>query len=299
MNVIKPLVSYLGMNTSDMMLYLLPTGRSLRLVTQFPLVVLQTFLSGFREMWRRKFTTIRADCKGLDSGINSNCGTWIYDNAGLLADGCIYENGSIVIPVRVHRDSHILDLAVETSVKNDRDVLALGDAESLMLPVNTTVLRIMERLSILLAFEQRMICSMFPPVLEGICDLLDGILQRLRVNLAKPRVDLLQGCELLLGSEATYADSRPAPHHGHIVKSAIICHAAAAEALGEELRLFRSGIEPVFERLQHDTNILILCLIIKKKKHHNLSLWTRSYFVETVGHISEKTVVHYIENQNK
>ena len=29
------------------------------------------------------------------------------------------------------------------------------------------------------------------------------------------------------------------------------------------------------------------------------SLWTLSYFVETVGHISEKTVVHYIENQKK
>ena len=29
------------------------------------------------------------------------------------------------------------------------------------------------------------------------------------------------------------------------------------------------------------------------------SLWTRSYFVETVGHISEKSVVHYIENQKK
>ena len=29
------------------------------------------------------------------------------------------------------------------------------------------------------------------------------------------------------------------------------------------------------------------------------SLWTRSYFVETVGHISEKTIVHYIENQKK
>lgn len=27
------------------------------------------------------------------------------------------------------------------------------------------------------------------------------------------------------------------------------------------------------------------------------SLWTRSFFVETVGHISEKTVVKYIENQ--
>jgi putative transposase len=27
------------------------------------------------------------------------------------------------------------------------------------------------------------------------------------------------------------------------------------------------------------------------------SLWTRSYFVETVGHISENTVVNYIEHQ--
>ena len=27
------------------------------------------------------------------------------------------------------------------------------------------------------------------------------------------------------------------------------------------------------------------------------SLWTRSYFVETVGHISESTVVQYIKNQ--
>lgn len=27
------------------------------------------------------------------------------------------------------------------------------------------------------------------------------------------------------------------------------------------------------------------------------SLWTQSYFAETVGHISEKTVVHYIEHQ--
>lgn len=27
------------------------------------------------------------------------------------------------------------------------------------------------------------------------------------------------------------------------------------------------------------------------------SLWTRSYFVETVGHISEKNVVNYIEHQ--
>ena len=29
------------------------------------------------------------------------------------------------------------------------------------------------------------------------------------------------------------------------------------------------------------------------------SLWTRSYFVETIGHISESTVKRYIENQKK
>lgn len=29
------------------------------------------------------------------------------------------------------------------------------------------------------------------------------------------------------------------------------------------------------------------------------SLWTRSYYVETVGHISENTIIKYIENQKK
>lgn len=29
------------------------------------------------------------------------------------------------------------------------------------------------------------------------------------------------------------------------------------------------------------------------------TLWTRSYFVESVGHISEDTVKRYIENQKK
>lgn len=31
--------------------------------------------------------------------------------------------------------------------------------------------------------------------------------------------------------------------------------------------------------------------------HRYPSLWTRSYFAESVGYISEKTVVHYIETQ--
>ena len=138
-----------------------------------------------------------------------------------------------------------------------------------MLPVDTTFLRIMKRLPILFAFRQRMIRSMFPPVPESICYLLDGILQRLRIDLAKPRVYLLQCDKLSLGSIVAYSYSATTPHHRHIVKRAVVCHAAAAEALGEELRLFRGGIDPVFKRFQHDTNILIFCLIINKKKHQN------------------------------
>ena len=29
------------------------------------------------------------------------------------------------------------------------------------------------------------------------------------------------------------------------------------------------------------------------------TLWTRSYYVETIGHISESTIIRYIENQKK
>ena len=241
-NIVEPLVGNLGMNSSYVVLYLLPVGRPLRLVTQFPLVVLQALLSGFRKVLSWEFTTIGADCKGLNADINSNCGTWIYDSAGLLAEGGVDKDGGIVFPVRIHRNGNILDLAIKASVKNDRDILALGDAESLMLPVDGAVLRIVERLLVLLAFEQRVSSSMLPPVFESICDLLDGILQRLRVDLAKPRVYLLQGGELLLGAEATYTDSSSAPHHRHVVKRAIVCNTAAAEALGEELRLIHGRI---------------------------------------------------------
>ena len=101
-DIVEPLVGNLGMNSSYVVLDLLPTGRSLRLVTQFPLVVLQALLSGFRKVLSWEFTTIGADRKGLNAGINSNCGTWIYDSAGLLAEGGVDKDGGIVFPVRVH-----------------------------------------------------------------------------------------------------------------------------------------------------------------------------------------------------
>lgn len=141
-------------------------------------------------------------------------------------------------------------------MKHNRNILTLRNTESPMFPVYTAVLRIMKRLPILLAFEQRVSSSMLPPVLESVSYLLDGILQRLRVDLTEPRVDFLQGGELLLGAEATYTDSSSAPHHRHVVKRAIVRHTATTEALREELRLIYSGIEPVFIRIQHDTNIL-------------------------------------------
>ena len=256
-DIVEPLVGNLVMYACDMMLNLLPSGRSLRLVTQFPLVMFQTLLSCLGKMRSSELTAIRADCKGLYTGVDANGCACVNSRTWLLVDGSINKDRSIVFPVRIHRDSHILDLAVEASVKNDRDILALRNAECLMFLVYTTVLRIMERLSILFAFEKGMRCSMLPPVLEGICDLLDCILQGLGVNLTEPWINLLQGGELLLSAETTYTDSTSAPHHRHIVQRAIVRNTATAEALGEELLLIRSRIEPIFERPHHDTNILI------------------------------------------
>ena len=253
-NVIKSLIGDLDMYACDMMLNLLPSGRSFCLVSKFPLVMLQTLFSRLGKMRSREFTTIGADCKGLYTCVDANGCACVNSRAGLLGNGCVNKNGSVVLPVRIHRDGYVLDLAVEASVKNDRDILALRNAESLVPPVDTTVLRVVKGLSVLLAFEQRMSSSMLPPVFESICDLLDGILQRLRVDLAKPRVYFLQCDKLSLGSIVAYAYSATAPHHGHIIQRTVVCHAAAAEALGEELRLIRSRIDSVFVRSQHYTN---------------------------------------------
>ena len=101
-NVIKPLVGNLGMNSCYVVLDLLPAGRTLRLVTQFPLAVLQALLSGFRKVLSWEFTTIGADCKGLHSGINANGRTCVSNGTWLLTDGGVHEDGSVVLPVRVH-----------------------------------------------------------------------------------------------------------------------------------------------------------------------------------------------------
>ena len=268
-DIVKSLVGNLGMNSSYVVLYLLPVGRPLRLMPQLPLVMLQTLLSSLGKVRSRELTAVGAHGKGFYTGVDTDSSGLFHSGTRFLADGCVDKDGGVVLPVRIHRNGNILDFAIKASVKNDRDLLALGDAESLMLPVDGAVLRIMERLPVLLAFKQRMSSSMLPPVLEGVSYLLDGILQRLGVDLTEPRVDFLQGGELLLGAEATYTDSSSAPHHRHVVKRAIVRHTATAEALREELRLIHSGIEPVFIRLQHDTNVLILCLIIKTEKHQN------------------------------
>lgn len=269
MDIVKPLVGYFRVNACYMMLNLLPVGGTLRLMSQFPLIVLQTLLCSFGKMRDGKLASVRTDGKSLHAGIDADGSGYIGLAARLLADCSIHQNGSIVLPVRVHRDRHVLDLAEEASMQNDRDILALRDAESPALPVDGAVLRIVERLPVLLSLGQRMIRSMFPPVLEGVSNLLDSILQRLRVYLAEPGVDLLQGSELLLSTESADTHAGPTPHHRHIVERAVIRHAAAAEALREELRLIRSRIKPVFVSSQHSTNILILCSAVKQKKHQN------------------------------
>ena len=159
---------------------------------QLALVVLQTLFGSLSKMRSLKLSTIRTDSKGLHASIDADSGGCLDLTARLLADGCINQNGSMVLSVRIHRDCHILDLAVEALMKHCRDVLALGNTESPTLPVDGAALWIVERLPVLLAFRQWMVSSMFPPVLEGICHLLDGILQGLRVDFAEPGINLLE-----------------------------------------------------------------------------------------------------------
>ena len=268
-NIVEPLVGYFFVNACYMMLDPLPAGRPLRLVSQFPLVVLQAPLSRLGKMRRSKLASVGTDCKGLHARIDADGSGRFHFSARLLADCCVNQDGSIVLPVGIHRYCHVFDLAEETSVKHYRDILALRNAECLPLPVDGAVLRIVERLPVLLALRQGMIRSMFPPVLEGISNLLDSVLQRLGVDLAKPRIHFLEGSELLLSSEPADTHASPAPHHRHVVQRAVICHAAAAEALREELRLIRCRIKPVFIRSQHITNIVILCSDVKQKDHQN------------------------------
>ena len=268
-NVVQPLVGYLGVNACYMMLNLLPVGRTLRLMSQFPLIVLQTLLCSFGKMRRGKLASVGTDGKSLHTGIDADGSGYVGLAARLLADSGIHQDGGIILPVRIHRDRHVLDLAEEASVKHYRDILTLRDAESPALPVDCAALRVVKGLPVLLSLGQRMIRSMFPPVLEGISNLLDSVLKRLGIDLAEPRIDLLQGDKLSLCSIEVYADTCSAPHHRHIVERAIVCYTAAAEALHEELCLFRCRIKPVFVRPQHITNIVILCSDVKQKEHQN------------------------------
>lgn len=268
-NIVEPLIGYFRVNAGYMMLNLLPVGRTLRLKSQFPLIVLQTLLCCLSKVRRDELSAIRTHCKGLHARIDADGSGCVDLTARLLADRGVNQDGSIVLPIGIHRDRHVLDLAEETSVKHYRDILALGYAESPALPVYGAVLRIVERLPVLLALRQGMIRPMFPPVLESVSNLLDSVLKRLGVDLAEPGVDLLQGDKLSLCSIEVYADTCSAPQHRHIVERAVIRYAAAAEALQKELRLFRSRIKPVFVSSQHSTNILILCFDVKQKEHQN------------------------------
>ena len=197
-NVVQPLVGYLGVNAGDVMLNLLPVGRTLRLMSQFPLVVLQTLICYLSKMRGGKLASVGTDGKSLHAGIDADGSGYVGLAAGLLADCSIHQDGSIVLAVGIHRNGNVLDLAEEASMQNDRDILALRDAESPALPVDGTALRVVKGLSILLPLGQRMRCAMLPPVLKSVSNLLDSILQGLRVYLAKPWIDLLQGSELLL-----------------------------------------------------------------------------------------------------
>ena len=78
------------------------------------------------------------------------------------------------------------------------DILALGNGDRSVLPVNTAVLGVVKRLPGILTLRNRMVRTVLPPVPEAVRTLLDGILQRLGVNFTNPRINLLQHHKLCL-----------------------------------------------------------------------------------------------------
>lgn len=72
------------------------------------------------------------------------------------------------------------------------------------------------------------------------------------------------------------------------------------EVMPDHVHLFLNGppsmpIDYVVRQLKGYSSYLLRKQFAYLRKYP--SLWTRSYFVETIGHISEKTVVHYIQSQ--
>ncbi len=75
---------------------------------------------------------------------------------------------------------------------------------------------------------------------------------------------------------------------------------SAMEVMPDHVHLFIVAkpslpIDTIVMQLKGYTSYYLRNHIAYLRRYPNL--WTRSYFMETVGHISEKTVVQYIENQ--
>lgn len=189
-----------------------------------------------------------------------------YHNVtGQLPDRGFYKNRSIVSVAGLPADCNVLHPSVERTMQHRLDPLALRNGHSPTIPVDRTMLGIVERLPDVLALRDRVLGPMLPPVPESVGALLDGVLQRLGVDLAQPRETLLHRYKLPLRIKIRYAPLQTYPEHRHIVQRAIVRDADTTEALREEFGLFRCRIETVFVRPQHNTNILKSIDIHKEK----------------------------------
>ena len=119
--------------------------------------------------------------------INADAGALMHCHIRrcFLHDGVNKDRG--VVPVSgLLANGNVLDRTVKRTVQHSLNTLALGDRNGSVLPIDRTMLGVVERLSGVLALRDRMRRLVLPPVPESIRTLLDGILQRLRVNLTNP-----------------------------------------------------------------------------------------------------------------
>ena len=185
-------------------------------------------------------------------GTDNIAAVQVYANTRILVNngvtfkfpnGRVDKNGRIVPVSGALADGNVFDRAVKRSMQHGLDILALGNGDHSVLPVNTAVLRVVKRLPGVLTLRNRMVRTVFPPVPEAVRTLLDCILQGLGVHLVQPRINRLERGKLRLRREAGHTVPAAYPVHRHIVQRTVVCDAAAAETPGEKLGLLRCRIK--------------------------------------------------------
>lgn len=244
-NIIKSLVTDMGLNLRYMLLIGLPIPGVFRHMPEFTLIMAETTGRFIRKMLDIVRSAITANRNAMDSRVNPNhclLTNWRRSHTGRE---CIDNNACIKLPVRLSVNYDIFDVAMEAPAEDYAYVPALRNTDSGMRPIYKTVLRIMKRLSGILLSEVRIIRAVVPEFLKSMENLGNGMLKGLGINLLKPWIYFLQARELGLSSLTADTLLSTIPHHRDIIKCPVVHETRATKALEKIAFLFPVRVNTV------------------------------------------------------